>query len=82
MRRGARGSAAVRARHSRLAEHGVKRRADGLDGENRDAILEPSGNAVRLNLPRIEHPTGREGGYRKRSTQFQRDKKIGKKRPY
>src|SRR5271168_4777019 len=31
----ARGSAAVRARRSRLAEHGAKRRADGLDGENR-----------------------------------------------
>jgi hypothetical protein len=33
--RAARGSAAVRARRSRLAEHGAKRRADGLDGENR-----------------------------------------------
>jgi hypothetical protein len=31
----AQGSAAVRARRSRLAEHGAKRRADGLDGENR-----------------------------------------------
>ena len=31
----ARGSAAVRARRSRLAEHGAKRRAHGLDGENR-----------------------------------------------
>ena len=36
-RGGPRGSAAVKARRSRLAEHGAQRRAHGLDGENRVA---------------------------------------------
>ncbi len=39
----ARGSAAVRARRSRLTEHGAQRRAHGLDGENPAANSKKSG---------------------------------------
>jgi hypothetical protein len=40
----ARGSAAVKARRSRLAEHGAQRRAHGLDGETRAAKSKTPGN--------------------------------------
>jgi len=65
--RGARGSAAVRARRSRLAEHGAQRRADGLDGENRVPSWNHSGNTAR-STRHFEELTGVEGSYREWSS--------------
>src|ERR1700704_2098557 len=58
---GARGSAAVRARRSRLAEHGAKRRADGLDGENR--VRSWHHRAKPPDLIAIKHLTPGDGSY-------------------
>jgi hypothetical protein len=61
---------------NRLAEHGAKRRADGLDGENRVPSWDPSGKTVRTNL------TARSNGsYRRLYSLCQGGQKKGRSAP-